>query len=149
MVWTVWGWGGKVEGTTITRSNMDGSAQKDIVFTDLDKPNGLALDVVSNRLYWANYGRARIETCDIHGNGRIQLVEQAKKVYGLTLVSFGARGSVRIVMRNTATSREIKVKYTRKPRAQAHTRELVLFDDETRSSGQAFTRDPQVDFISC
>lgn len=86
MVWTVWGWGGKVEGTTITRANMDGSARKDIVVTDLDKPNGLALDVLSNQLYWANYGRARIETCSIDGHGRIQLVEQAKKVYGLTLL---------------------------------------------------------------
>ncbi|XP_034246865.1 LOW QUALITY PROTEIN: low-density lipoprotein receptor-related protein 4 [Thrips palmi] len=86
MVWTVWGKNGKEEGTTITRANMDGSERMDIVTTDLDKPNGLALDVASSRLYWANYGRARIETCDIQGHGRIQLVEQAKKVYGLTLL---------------------------------------------------------------
>ncbi|KAJ1530888.1 hypothetical protein ONE63_005730 [Megalurothrips usitatus] len=84
MFWTDWGKNGEAAGTKIESAHLDGSGRRAIVSTDLDKPNGLALDHKGGRLYWANYGRARIESCEITGNDRIQIVEQAVNVFGLT-----------------------------------------------------------------
>lgn len=87
MFWTNWGLNGAAETTKIERAQLDGSGRRAIVSTELDKPNGLALDAKSGRLYWANYGRARIESCEVTGNHRIVLVQEAKNVFGLTTVN--------------------------------------------------------------
>jgi low density lipoprotein-related protein 2 len=59
-----------------------------MVGTDLGFPNGLALDFTARRLYWADALRDRIETSDLHGRGRVQLVPEATHPFGLTQVAF-------------------------------------------------------------
>lgn len=52
-----------------------------------DWPNGLCIDYESRRLYWADAQLDRIETSDLQGNNRVQLVTQVPHVFGLALVS--------------------------------------------------------------
>lgn len=57
-----------------------------IIGTELGFPNGLALDYTANRLFWADALRDRIETSDLHGRERIQIVPEATHPIGLTQV---------------------------------------------------------------
>lgn len=82
LYWTDWGESPKIE-----RAFLDGSSRRVIVGTDLGFPNGLALDFTARRLYWADALRDRIETSDLHGRGRLQLVPEATHPFGLTQVS--------------------------------------------------------------
>ncbi|CAB3366747.1 Hypothetical predicted protein [Cloeon dipterum] len=79
LYWTEWGDSPKIE-----RSYLDGSARRVIIGTELGFPNGLALDYTANRLFWADALRDRIETSDLHGRGRTQLVPEATHPIGLT-----------------------------------------------------------------
>lgn len=65
---------------------LDGTERKIVINTDLGFPNGLALDYKANRLYWADALKDRIETVDLHGENRIQLVPDASHPFGLTQV---------------------------------------------------------------
>lgn len=71
----------------IERAFLDGSSRKIIISADVGFPNGLALDYDANRLYWADAFKDRIETADLHGNNRVQLVRDATHPFGLTQVS--------------------------------------------------------------
>ncbi|KAF4523621.1 hypothetical protein B566_EDAN010130, partial [Ephemera danica] len=79
LYWTDWGDSPKIE-----RSLLDGSMRRVIVGSDLGFPNGLALDFTARRLYWADALRDRIETSDLNGRGRTQLVPEATHPFGLT-----------------------------------------------------------------
>lgn len=81
LYWTDWGDNPKIE-----RSFLDGSSRKTVIDTDLGFPNGLALDYATCQLYWADALRDRIETSDLHGRIRIQLVPEATHPFGLTQV---------------------------------------------------------------
>ena len=50
-------------------------------------PNGLCLDYDAKRLYWADAKQDRIETSDLNGKNRVQLVSQVPHAFGLALVS--------------------------------------------------------------
>lgn len=65
---------------------MDGSARKIIISVDLGFPNGLALDYEAKRLYWTDALKDKIETADLHGGNRVQLVLDATHPFGLTQV---------------------------------------------------------------
>ncbi|XP_061183615.1 low-density lipoprotein receptor-related protein 2-like [Saccostrea echinata] len=56
--------------TEIGRSYMDGTSKKYIATTDIGWPNGLAIDFISNRLYWTDGLRNRIEYSDLNGGNR-------------------------------------------------------------------------------
>ena len=47
-------------------------------------PNGLAIDYEGERLYWADAQLNRIETADLSGRHRVQLVQGASHPFGLT-----------------------------------------------------------------
>ncbi|XP_068085893.1 low-density lipoprotein receptor-related protein 4 [Anabrus simplex] len=79
LYWTDWGDNPKIE-----RSLLDGSKRIVVVGTDLGFPNGLALDYSACRLYWADALRDRIETSDLAGRYRVQLVPEATHPFGLT-----------------------------------------------------------------
>jgi len=60
MYWTDWGTIPKIE-----RSDLDGGNRQTIVQGDLKWPNGLVIDQVSLRLFWADAGLDKIETSNL------------------------------------------------------------------------------------
>jgi hypothetical protein len=79
LYWTDWGQSHKIE-----RSFLDGSHRVAIVTSELGWPNGLAIDYEGQRLYWADAQLDRIETSDLSGRFRVQLVQGATHPFGLT-----------------------------------------------------------------
>lgn len=69
MFWTDWGRHPRIE-----RANMDGTGRVAIVTTKLYWPNGLALDLVRERLFYADAHLDVIESCDYDGGNRRQIV---------------------------------------------------------------------------
>lgn len=83
LFWSDWG-----DTPRIERSYLDGSSRKILVDTDLGFPNGLVIDFDTKRLYWADALKDKIETANIHGQNRVQLISYATHPFGLTLVRF-------------------------------------------------------------
>ncbi|XP_061191591.1 low-density lipoprotein receptor-related protein 6-like [Saccostrea echinata] len=54
----------------IGRSYMDGTSQTFIATTEIGAPTGLAIDFTSNRLYWTDAIKNRIEYSDLNGGNR-------------------------------------------------------------------------------
>uniref|UniRef100_T1IRJ2 EGF-like domain-containing protein n=1 Tax=Strigamia maritima TaxID=126957 RepID=T1IRJ2_STRMM len=79
LFWSDWGNIPKIE-----RSYMDGTHRKVIASTDLAWPNGLTIDYDTRRLYWADAQLDRIETSDLNGRYRVQLVQMVTHPFGLT-----------------------------------------------------------------
>ncbi len=50
-------------------------------------PNGLSIDYEMRRLYWADAKLDRIETADLNGQNRVQLVDMVTHPFGLAVVS--------------------------------------------------------------
>ncbi|XP_038051798.1 low-density lipoprotein receptor-related protein 4-like [Patiria miniata] len=67
LYWTIWG-----SAPMIERADVNGGSRKVIVDTDLNLPNGLALDTSSSdgRLYWCDARLERIESVDLDGGSR-------------------------------------------------------------------------------
>ena len=68
MYWTDWGRQAKIE-----VASMDGSERRDFVIDDLSQPNGIALDLVSQRVYWADADLNKLEFIGFDGTGRTQV----------------------------------------------------------------------------
>ncbi|KAF5269791.1 hypothetical protein FQA39_LY08572 [Lamprigera yunnana] len=84
LYWSDWGDSPKIE-----RSYLDGSSRKAIVTSRLGFPNGLVIDYTDKRLYWTDARWDRIETSDLRGHNRVQLVHSepnspATHPFGLT-----------------------------------------------------------------
>ena len=60
-------WGAK---PAVVRMTLDGGNKKNLVETDLQWPNGLAVDQVKDRIYWADSKLDVIETVKIDGSDR-------------------------------------------------------------------------------
>ncbi|XP_068581233.1 LOW QUALITY PROTEIN: low-density lipoprotein receptor-related protein 4 [Cebidichthys violaceus] len=60
----------------ISRSNINGKAQEDIVATGLVTTDGLAVDAVGRKIYWTDTGTNRIEVANLDGSMRKVLVWQ-------------------------------------------------------------------------
>ncbi|XP_062567175.1 low-density lipoprotein receptor-related protein 2-like [Saccostrea cucullata] len=56
--------------TEIGRAYMDGSSKTYIATTDIGWPNGLAIDFTSDRIYWTDGQKNRIEFSDLNGGNR-------------------------------------------------------------------------------
>lgn len=69
MFWTDWG-----ENPRIERVGMDGSQRKVIISTKIYWPNGLTLDIATQRIYFADSKLDYIDFCDYDGNGRQQVL---------------------------------------------------------------------------
>ena len=78
--WTDWGKHPRIE-----RANLDGTNRRAIVTTKLYWPNGLAIDLVRERLYYADAHLDFIESCDYNGENRVQV---SKTSLDLSLLSF-------------------------------------------------------------
>ncbi|XP_030748487.1 very low-density lipoprotein receptor-like isoform X1 [Sitophilus oryzae] len=65
MFWTDWGQEPRIE-----RAGMDGTHRQAIVTYDVRWPNGLTLDLVKKRLYWADAKLNTISACDWDGQNR-------------------------------------------------------------------------------
>lgn len=65
MYWTDWGSEPKIE-----RAGMDGSHRQTIVSYEIKWPNGLALDLVLKKIYWADAKLNVISSCNLDGTGR-------------------------------------------------------------------------------
>jgi len=65
---------------------MDGSSCSSVIDTDLGFPNCLKIDYTAKQIYWADALKNCIETSDLHGRNRIQLVSDATHPFGLTQV---------------------------------------------------------------
>jgi hypothetical protein len=81
LYWTEWGDTPKIE-----RSFLDGSFRRTVIETNLGFPNGLVLDYTAQQIYWADALRDRIETSDLRGRNRIQLVPEAVHPFGVAQV---------------------------------------------------------------
>ncbi|XP_048480934.1 low-density lipoprotein receptor-related protein 4 [Plutella xylostella] len=79
LYWSDWG-----ESPNIERSYLDGSQRRIIVKEDLGFPNGLTIDYRERRLYWTDALKDRIDTSDLEGQHRVQLVPEAKNPFGMT-----------------------------------------------------------------
>lgn len=65
MFWTDWGKKPKIE-----KIGMDGKSRKVIIRSGLKWPNGLALDIETETLYWTDAGTSRIECSTVDGHNR-------------------------------------------------------------------------------
>lgn len=54
----------------IVRIGLDGSNRKNLITDKLHWPNGVAIDQISNRIYWSDAKLDILESADIHGNDR-------------------------------------------------------------------------------
>lgn len=54
----------------IKRSRLDGSMQETIVSTQVDHPDGIAIDWIARNLYWTDAGTDRIEVARLNGDSR-------------------------------------------------------------------------------
>ena len=69
LFWTDWG-----ENPRIERVGMDGSNRQPIISTKIYWPNGLALDIPTKRVYFADSKLDFIDFCNYDGTGRQQVI---------------------------------------------------------------------------
>ncbi|XP_022829670.1 low-density lipoprotein receptor-related protein 4 [Spodoptera litura] len=79
LYWSDWG-----QTPCIERAFLDGSERKVIVIQDVGFPNGITIDYKERRLYWTDALRHRIDTSDLNGQHRVQLIPEAKNPFGMT-----------------------------------------------------------------
>ncbi|XP_072942146.1 low-density lipoprotein receptor-related protein 4 [Epargyreus clarus] len=79
LYWSDWG-----ENPNIERCALDGTQRKIIIDHDLGFPNGLTIDYKDRRLYWTDALKDRIDTSDLNGQHRVQLIPDAKNPFGMT-----------------------------------------------------------------
>ena len=65
MYWTDWGSTAKIE-----RSSMSGDSRSAIVTSNLQWPNGIAIDSSQKKLYWTDAGYDKIERSNLDGLAR-------------------------------------------------------------------------------
>ncbi|KAK9497166.1 hypothetical protein O3M35_004534 [Rhynocoris fuscipes] len=78
MMWTDWG-----KSAAIMQSGMDGSDVKYLITKDIVWPNGLALDQITERLYWADANLQTIETVKLDGTDRRKIISSTIMPFGL------------------------------------------------------------------
>ena len=82
MYWTDWGESPKLE-----RAALDGTEREALVNTSLGWPNGLALDLQEEKVYWGDAQTDKIEVAFMNGTGRRTLVsEQLPHIFGFSLL---------------------------------------------------------------
>ncbi|VDO82840.1 unnamed protein product [Soboliphyme baturini] len=58
----------------IRRVKLDGSDESDVVISEFDESDGIALDWVARNIYWTDAGTRRIEVASLDGHARRILV---------------------------------------------------------------------------
>ncbi len=72
MFWTDWGETPKIE-----KGVMDGSHRQILISSDIQWPNGLAVDRENDRLYWVDAQSATLESCDFNGKSRETIIQSS------------------------------------------------------------------------
>lgn len=54
----------------ISRAKIDGSSQEEIITTEVEHPDGIAVDWIARNLYWTDTGTDRIEVARLNGKAR-------------------------------------------------------------------------------
>lgn len=94
MYWTDWG-----KEPLIERAYLDGTHRSVIIHSNLGWPNGLAVDYVDKKLYWADANTDRIEVADLDGGHRRMLVaEGLPHIFGFGLLGMLLLSNVRSVV---------------------------------------------------
>ena len=83
MYWTDWGAYPKIE-----KAEMDGSARRSIVTGNLVWPNGITIDQATNRLFWVDAYLDIIESSDLNGGYRQQIVSSTLNIHPYGLVAY-------------------------------------------------------------
>ena len=82
MYWSDWGFHPKLE-----RAWLDGTHRTVLVNTSIRWPNGLALDYIGRKLYWADAKLDKIEVCNLDGSRRHVLVDKnLPHIYSLSFI---------------------------------------------------------------
>ena len=80
--WSDWGSHPKLE-----RAWLDGTHREVLVNTSIQWPNGLALDYIERKVYWADAKLDKIEVCNLNGSGRRILIDkEVPHIYGFGLI---------------------------------------------------------------
>ena len=80
--WTDWGRPAKIESAAL-----DGTDRAAVVDTSIGWPNGLAIDRIEGRLYWADANTDKIEMILLDGSQRRTLVSNnVPHVFGFALL---------------------------------------------------------------
>ncbi|KAL5291451.1 Vgr family protein [Megaselia abdita] len=69
MFWTDWG-----DKPHIGRASMDGNNQRNVIETGITWPNGLTIDIFSERIYWVDAKHKRIESANYDGSDRREVL---------------------------------------------------------------------------
>ena len=85
MYWTDWGREAKIE-----TASMDGTERRDLVVDAISQPNGIAIDLVAQRVYWADSDLDTLEFISFDGTGRTQVETEAMGLQHPFGVSVGA-----------------------------------------------------------
>ena len=72
MYWTDWGITAKIE-----TASMDGQERRDFVITELSQPNGISIDLESERVYWSDSDLDKLEFIGFDGTGRTLVETEA------------------------------------------------------------------------
>lgn len=67
MYWTNW----NDKQASIQSSYMSGWNVRSIITTEIETPNGLAIDYMAGKLYWADARLDKIERCEYDGTKRV------------------------------------------------------------------------------
>jgi len=82
MYWTDWGVEAKIESAAL-----DGTNRTVVINSSLVWPNGLAIDRLEHRLYWADAELDQIETAFVNGSDRRVLVsDNLPHIFGFALL---------------------------------------------------------------
>jgi len=80
-------WTDRGIGAQIESAALDGTDRNVVISSSLVWPNGLAIDRLEHRLYWADAQLDRIEMVFVNGSGRRVLVcEHLPHVFGFALL---------------------------------------------------------------
>ena len=82
MYWTDWGKHPKIE-----RAALDGSHRTILVNDSIAWPNGLTIDYLFHKIYWADAKLDKIEVMDLDGsNRRVVLNDKLPHIFGFTVL---------------------------------------------------------------
>lgn len=103
-------WGSKPR---ISKMHLDGSSQSTLINLDIGWPNGVAVDELMNRVYWADAQRNTIESVDINGSDRRLLVDDVHHPFGIAvfedLVYWSDWHNYKLYSCNKFTGKNLKV----------------------------------------
>ena len=109
MYWTDWGHNPKIE-----RAALDGSNRTTLVNTSVTWPNGITIDFLESKIYWADAKLDKIEVMDLDGkNRKVVLDHDLPHVFGFTLLGDSVywtdwqRRSIESVNKHTGGERRV------------------------------------------